>query len=86
MTATAGLTVPHSINPIFQYIFDPWGKRSINQIVAFGTQKIQTSSFRSQRTHDEWLFGADFGFQKLKRMTWTTFDFNKSGPLATQPT
>ena len=22
MTATAGLTVPHSINPIFQFIFD----------------------------------------------------------------
>ena len=22
MTATAGLTIPHSVNPIFQYIFD----------------------------------------------------------------
>ena len=64
MTATAGLTVPHSINPIFQYIFDCLGKRSIrsiSQIVAFGAQKIQTSSFRSRCTHIEWLFGADFG-------------------------
>ena len=41
MTATAGLTVPHSINQIFQYIFE---------------------------------------FQKLKRMTWTTFGFNRTGP------
>ena len=32
MTATAGLTVPHSIRPIFQYIFDCLGKRSIRSI------------------------------------------------------
>ena len=47
MTATAGLTVPHSINPIFQYIFDCLGKRSIksiSKIVAFGAQKLQSSS------------------------------------------
>ena len=25
MTVTAGLTVPHSINPMFQYIFDCLG-------------------------------------------------------------
>ena len=30
MTATAGLTVPHSINPIFQYIFDYLGFNSMN--------------------------------------------------------
>ena len=60
-TATAGLTVPHSIHPIFQYIFDCLGKRSISKIVAFGAQKIQTSLLRSRCTHNEWLFGADFG-------------------------
>ena len=122
ITATAELTVPHSINPIFQYIFDCLGKRSIrwiSQIVAFGAQKIRTSPLRSRCSYNEWLFGADFGtvaslghfsskmskesplqsmasvtvpcstnfcFQKLKRMTWTTFDFNNTGPLATQST
>ena len=30
MTATAGLTVPHSINPIFQYIFDFLGFNPMN--------------------------------------------------------
>ena len=30
MTATAGLTVPHSINPIFQYIFDCLGFNLMN--------------------------------------------------------
>ena len=30
MTATAGLTVPHLINPIFQYIFDCLGFNPIN--------------------------------------------------------
>ena len=62
MTATAGLTVPHSNNPIFQYIFDCLGKRSIrsiSKIVAFGAQKIQTSSLKSWCTHNEWLFGAN---------------------------
>ena len=51
MTATADLTVPHSINPIFQYIFDCLDKRSISsisKIVALGAQKIQMSSLRSQ--------------------------------------
>ena len=122
MTSTAGLTVLHSINPIFQYIFDYLCKRSIrsiNKIVAFGAQKIQITSLRSGYTHNEWLFGADFGtvalldhfsslmskepplrsmasvtvpcstnfsFEKLKRMTWTTFGFNRTGPLAIQPT
>ena len=64
MTAMAGLTVLHSINPIFQNIFDCLGKRSIrsiSKIVAFGAQKIQTSSLRSRCTHNEWQFGADFG-------------------------
>ena len=64
MTSTAGLTVPYSINPIFQYIFNFLGKRpirSMSKIVAFGAQKIQTSSLRSRCTHNEWLFGADFG-------------------------
>ena len=28
----------------------------------------------------------EFFFQKLKRMTWTTFVFNRAGPIATQPT
>ena len=32
MTATAGLTVSHSMNPIFQYIFNCLGKRSISSI------------------------------------------------------
>ena len=61
MTAAATFTVPHSINPIFQYIFDCLGKRSISKNVAFGAQKIQTWSLRSWCTHNEWLFGADFG-------------------------
>ena len=59
MTATVDLTVPLSINPIFQYIFDCLGKRlirSISKIVPFGAQKIQTSSLRSRCTHNEWLF------------------------------
>ena len=30
MTATAGFTVPHSINPIFQYIFDCLGFNPMN--------------------------------------------------------
>ena len=30
MTVTAGLTIPHSINPIFQYIFDCLGFNSMN--------------------------------------------------------
>ena len=30
MTTTAGLTVPHSINAIFQYIFDWLGFNSMN--------------------------------------------------------
>ena len=34
---------------------------SISKIVAFGAQKIQTSSLRSRSTHNERLFGADFG-------------------------
>ena len=45
MTATAGLTVPHSINQIFQYIFDylgKWSVRSTSIFVASGAQKIQT--------------------------------------------
>ena len=122
MAAMAGLTILHLINPIFQYIFDFLGKRSIRSIrksVAFGAQEIQTSSLRSRCTQNEWLFGADFGtvaslghfsskmnkelplrsmasitvpcltnfcFQKLNRMIWTTFGFNKTVPLATQPT
>ena len=32
----------------------------MGKIVAFRAQKIQTSSLRSQCTHNEWLFGADF--------------------------
>ena len=130
MTATTGLAVPHSINPIFEYIFNCLGKRpirsiskrsirSISKIGAFGSLKIQTLSLRSHCTHNEWLFCADFGrvtlvghfsskmskepplrsmasitvsgstnfcFQKLKRMTWTTFGSNRTEPLATQPT
>ena len=46
ISATASLTVPHSINPIFQSEKD---------------QKIQTSSLKSRCTHNEWLFGANFG-------------------------
>ena len=67
MTVTAGLTVPHSTNPIFQNIIDCLGKRPIrlirwiSKIVAFGAQKIQTSSLRSRCIHNEWLFGADCG-------------------------
>ena len=64
MTATAGLTVLHSMNPIFHSIMDCLGKRwirSISKIVVFGAQKIQTSSLKSRCTHNEWLFGAGFG-------------------------
>ena len=64
MTPTASLTVSHSINLIFQYIFDclgKWSIGSISKIVAFGVQKIQTSSLRCRCTYNEWLFGADFG-------------------------
>ena len=122
MTPTASLTVPHSIYPIFQYIFDCLGKRSISsisKIIAIGDQKIQTSSLRSRYTHNEWLFCVNFGavaslghcsskmskepslrsmasvtvpcstnfcFQNLKRMSWTTFGINRTGPLTTQPT
>ena len=32
------------------------------------------------------LCSTNFCFQKLKRMTWTTFGFNRTGPLVTQPT
>ena len=56
MTTTAGLTVPHSINPIFQYIFDYSGKRSIrsiSKIGAFGAQEIQMSSLRSRSTDNK---------------------------------
>ena len=51
ITATAGLTVPYSINPIFQYVFDRLGKRSMRLIIkigAFRAQKIQMSSLRSR--------------------------------------
>ena len=48
MTATAGLT--YSIKPIFQYIFDCLGIRSISKTVAFGAQEIQTSSLRCRCT------------------------------------
>ena len=90
----AGRTVLHLFNPIFQYIFDCLGKRSIrsiSKIVAFGAQKIETSPLRSRWTHNEWLIGSDFGtvsslgyfslkMRKLKKLTWTTFDFNRMGP------
>ena len=40
MTATAGLTVPHSINPIFQYIFDYLGFNPINGNLNFVFQGL----------------------------------------------
>ena len=40
MTATAGLTVPHSINPIFQYIFDCLGFSPTNGNFDFVFQGI----------------------------------------------
>ena len=40
MTATAGLTVPHSINPIFQYIFDCLGFNSMNDDFDFVFQSL----------------------------------------------
>ena len=40
MTATAGLTVPHSINPIFQYIFDCLGFNPMNGNFDFVFQGI----------------------------------------------
>ena len=42
MTAMAGLTVPHLINPIFHYIFDCLGKRwirSTSKVVQLGLRK-----------------------------------------------
>ena len=121
MTATAGLIVPHSINPISSLQMKPISTSeaiSISTIAAFGAQKIHTS-LRSQCTHNELLLGADCGtvaslghfsskrvkestlrsmasvtvpcstdfcFQKLKRKTWTTFGFNRTVPLDTEPT
>ena len=40
MTATAGLNVPHSINPIFQYIFDCLGFNPMNGNFDFVYQGI----------------------------------------------
>ena len=40
MTATAGLTVPHSINPIFQCIFDCLGFNSMNGYFDFVFQGL----------------------------------------------
>ena len=81
MTAKAGLTVPHSINPVFQYIFDCLGKRSIrsrSKIVAFDTQNIQTS-LKSLCTHNKWLFGADFG--KVASLRHFSSKMSKEPPL-----
>ena len=64
MTAIAGLTVPHSSNPFSSFqmkAISTSEAMSISKIIAFGAQRIQTSSMRSQSTHNEWLFGADFG-------------------------
>ena len=129
MTATASLTVPHSI---------AWSKMSIFTEKSFFSDeahfhiggyvnKQNCRSWGSQNPnviieksmHPKWVTGADFGtvallghfsskmskeppllsmasntvpwstnfcFQKLKRMTWTTFVFNTTGPLAIQPT
>ena len=40
MTATASLTVPHSINPIFQYIFDSFYFNSMNGNFDFVCQSL----------------------------------------------
>ena len=40
MTATVGLTVPHSNNTIFQYIFDYLGLNPINGNFAFVFQGL----------------------------------------------
>ena len=40
MTAMAGLTVPHSINPIFQYIFDSLGFSPMNDNSDFKFQGL----------------------------------------------
>ena len=69
MTATGGITVPHSINPISSFQMKPISTSeamSISKIVAFRAQKIQTSSLRSRCTHNEWLFGADFGIHRYE--------------------
>ena len=70
--ANTRLTVPHSIAWSEMSIFTEKASFQmkpisiseamwISKIVAFGAQKIQTSSLRSRCTHNEWLFGADFG-------------------------
>ena len=50
MTATAGLTVPHSINPIFQYIFDSLGFNPMNGKFDFVFQGVNHLWMVSHRT------------------------------------
>ena len=76
MTATAGLTVPHSINPIFQYIFDFLGFNrllmvSVTLILNGCPQKIvQRSQITALRRPIDMRISADYlifenGAQKI---------------------
>ena len=56
--------VPYSNNPISYFQMKPLSTSeamSISKIVSFGAQKIQTSLLRSRCTHNEWLFGVNYG-------------------------
>ena len=65
MTATAGLTVPHSMKPIFQYIFDYLGFIPMNgnfDFVFEGLNRLWMVTLRKEI----WL-------NQIKLLVWTTF-------------
>ena len=51
----------------------------------FSAKMSKVSSLRSMASVTV-PFSKNFCLQKLKRMTWTTFGFNRAGLFATQPT
>ena len=103
MTATGGLTILHSINPIFQYISDCLSKSKryhseadapttsvflVRILVSLGHFSLKMSKEPPLQTMTSVTVPrlTNFCFEKLKKMTWTTFGFIRMGPLATQPT
>ena len=63
MTATASLTVPHSINPIFQYIFDCLGKK-VNKVNKKNCRiwgPENPNVIIEKPMHQQRVAGADFG-------------------------
>ena len=86
MTATASLTVPHSINPIFQYIFDCLGKRSIRKFF-FENEQGAAVTVNVERYHA--IFN-EILFPKMKEddmddMDEIWFQQDQVGPLAAHP-